>query len=196
MSVYCAGTSPVCPTTSRAEIDPPLGSGIPISFDSIHRSLDGSGDRTFGGKQGGSLRNAPAETINGLYKTELIYPRGPWKTRESVEIATLQWVHWFNHQRLLEPIGYIPPAEAEAQYWRLTPHRFQMMSFFNPTPSTKIGAVQPGKPSGCWCPQGPPCPRRNRGSGYGLAARVKPGWLSSINEWRGRQTSLQYSGHP
>ncbi len=72
------------------------------------------------GSKGDSYDNALAETINGLYKTELIYPRGPWKTRESVEIATLQWVHWFNHQRLLEPIGYIPPAEAEAQYWRLT----------------------------------------------------------------------------
>ena len=72
------------------------------------------------GSKGDSYDNALAETINGLYKTELIHPRGPWKTRESVEIATLQWVRWFNHQRLLEPIGYIPPAEAEAQYWRLT----------------------------------------------------------------------------
>ena len=72
------------------------------------------------GSKGDSYDNALAETINGLYKTELIYPRGHWKTRESVEIAALQWVHWFNHQRLLEPIGYIPPAEAEAQYWRLT----------------------------------------------------------------------------
>ena len=72
------------------------------------------------GSKGDSYDNALAETINGLYKTELIHPRSPWKTRESVEIATLQWVHWFNHQRLLEPIGYIPPAEAEAQYWRLT----------------------------------------------------------------------------
>ena len=72
------------------------------------------------GSKRDSYDNALAETINGLYKTELIYPRGPWKTRESVEIATLQWVHWFNHQRLLESIGYIPPVEAEAQYWRLT----------------------------------------------------------------------------
>ena len=70
--------------------------------------------------KGDSYDNALEETINGLYKTELIHPRSSWKTRESVEIATLQWVHWFNHQRLLEPIGYIPPAEAEARYWRLT----------------------------------------------------------------------------
>lgn len=70
------------------------------------------------GSRGDSYDNALAETINGLYKTELIHKRGPWKSRESVELATLEWVHWFNHQRLLEPIGYIPPAEAEAQYYR------------------------------------------------------------------------------
>ncbi len=70
------------------------------------------------GSRGDSYDNALAETINGLYKTELIYCRGPWKSRESVELATLQWVHWFNHIRLLEPIGYIPPAEAEANYWQ------------------------------------------------------------------------------
>jgi putative transposase len=62
--------------------------------------------------------NALAETINGLYKAELIHRRAPWKTREAVELATLEWVSWFNHHRLLEPIGYIPPAEAEANYWR------------------------------------------------------------------------------
>lgn len=62
--------------------------------------------------------NALAETINGLYKAELIHRRAPWKTREAVELATLEWVSWFNHHRLLEPIGYIPPAEAEANFWR------------------------------------------------------------------------------
>jgi transposase InsO family protein len=70
------------------------------------------------GSRGDSYDNALAETINGLYKTELIHRRGPWKTKESLELATLQWVHWFNHHRLLEPIGYIPPVEAEASYWR------------------------------------------------------------------------------
>jgi len=59
-----------------------------------------------------------AETINGLYKAELIHRRAPWKTREAVEFATLEWVSWFNHQRLLEPLGYIPPSEAEANYYR------------------------------------------------------------------------------
>jgi transposase InsO family protein len=58
------------------------------------------------------------ETINGLYKAELIHRRAPWKTKEAVEFATLEWVAWFNHHRLLEPIGYIPPAEAEANYYR------------------------------------------------------------------------------
>ncbi len=70
------------------------------------------------GSTGDSYDNALAETINGLYKAELIHRRGPWKTRESVELATLEWVSWFNNRRLLEPIGYIPPAEAEANYWR------------------------------------------------------------------------------
>jgi putative transposase len=66
------------------------------------------------GSRGDSYDNALAETINGLYKAELIHRRAPWKTREAVELATLEWVTWFNHHRLLEPIGHIPPAEAEA----------------------------------------------------------------------------------
>ena len=82
------------------------------------------------GSRGDSYDNALAETINGLYKTELIHRRAPWKTRESVELATLEWVHWFNHIRLLEPIGYIPPAEAEANYWQ------QLASDATPVAST------------------------------------------------------------
>ena len=70
------------------------------------------------GSKGDSYDNALAETINGLYKTELVYKRAPWKTRESLELATLEWVTWFNYHRLLESIGYIPPAEAEANYYR------------------------------------------------------------------------------
>jgi transposase InsO family protein len=70
------------------------------------------------GSRGDSYDNALAETINGLYKAELIHRRAPWKTKESVELATLQWVAWFNNHRLMEPLGYIPPAEAEANYWR------------------------------------------------------------------------------
>jgi len=70
------------------------------------------------GSRGDSYDNALAETINGLYKAELIHRHTAWKTRESVELATLEWVAWFNHRRLMEPLGYIPPAEAEANYYR------------------------------------------------------------------------------
>jgi putative transposase len=69
------------------------------------------------GTVGDSYDNALAETINGLYKTEVIHRRGPWRTLEAVEFATLEWVEWFNHRRLLGPIGNMPPAEAEARYY-------------------------------------------------------------------------------
>jgi len=68
------------------------------------------------GSVGDSYDNALAETINGLYKAEVIHRRSSWRTREDVEWATLHWVDWFNNRRLLEPIGNIPPAEAEANY--------------------------------------------------------------------------------
>jgi putative transposase len=68
------------------------------------------------GSRGDSYDNALAETIIGLYKTELIRRRGPWKGIDEVEYATLEWVDWFNHRRLLEPIGYVPPAEFEAAF--------------------------------------------------------------------------------
>ena len=69
------------------------------------------------GSVGDSYDNALAETINGLYKAEVIHRRGPWRSFEAVEFATLEWVDWFNHRRLLEPIGNIPPAEAERNYY-------------------------------------------------------------------------------
>ena len=69
------------------------------------------------GSVGDSYDNALAETINGLYKAEVIHRRGPWRSFEAVEYATLEWVDWFNHRRLLEPIGNIPPAEAEERYY-------------------------------------------------------------------------------
>jgi transposase InsO family protein len=68
------------------------------------------------GSVGDSYDNALAETINGLYKAEVIRPNGPWRGIDDVEFATLEWVDWFNNRRLLEPIGYIPPAEFEAMY--------------------------------------------------------------------------------
>jgi transposase InsO family protein len=69
------------------------------------------------GSVGDSYDNALAETINGLFKTEVIRQQGPWRNLEDVEFATLTWVDWFNHRRLLEPIGSVPPAEFEAAYY-------------------------------------------------------------------------------
>jgi transposase InsO family protein len=83
------------------------------------------------GSRGDSYDNALAETIIGLYKTELIRRRGPWKGLDEVEYATLEWVDWFNHRRLLEPIGHVPPAEFEAAYRR------------RETPSSIDGLKQP-----------------------------------------------------
>ena len=69
------------------------------------------------GSVGDSYDNALAETIIGLFKAEVIHRRGPWRSFEAVEYATLEWVAWYNHRRLLEPIGQVPPAEAEARYY-------------------------------------------------------------------------------
>jgi transposase InsO family protein len=78
------------------------------------------------GSVGDSYDNALAETINGLYKTEVIRRRDPWKNIEAAEYATLEWVDWFNNRRLLEPIGNVPPAEYEGNLvpktWRLLDH--------------------------------------------------------------------------
>ncbi|MGH8244396.1 MAG: integrase core domain-containing protein, partial [Steroidobacteraceae bacterium] len=69
------------------------------------------------GSVGDSYDNALAETVIGLFKTEVIRRRGPWRSLETVEYATLEWVDWFNNRRLLEPIGNMPPAEAETRYY-------------------------------------------------------------------------------
>ncbi len=71
------------------------------------------------GSVGDWYDNASAETINGLYKAEVIHRRGPWRSFEAVEFATLEWADWFNNRRLLEPIGFIPPAEAEKRYFAM-----------------------------------------------------------------------------
>lgn len=92
------------------------------------------------GSRGDSYDNALAETINGLYKAELIHRRAPWKTREAVELATLEWVSWFNHHRLLESIGYIPPAEAEANYWQQ-----QRASHSGGPPAAPAGSLKKGE---------------------------------------------------
>lgn len=70
------------------------------------------------GSAGDSYDNAMAETIIGLFKTEVINRQGPWRHRDDVEYATLTWVDWFNHRRLLAPIGHVPPAEKELAYLR------------------------------------------------------------------------------
>jgi transposase InsO family protein len=73
------------------------------------------------GSVGDSYDNAMAESVIGLYKTEVIRRKGPWRSVETVEYATLEWVDWFNHRRLLEPIGYLPPLELEAGYYEHQP---------------------------------------------------------------------------
>jgi putative transposase len=69
------------------------------------------------GSCGDAYDNALAESVIGLFKMEVIRRRGPWRQMEAVEFATLAWVDWFNHRRLLEPLGYVPPAEFEARYY-------------------------------------------------------------------------------
>ena len=70
------------------------------------------------GSRGDSYDNALAESVNGLYKTELVYRRGPWRGLEDLELATLTWVDWYNHRRLFGAIGYVPPVEYEANHYR------------------------------------------------------------------------------
>ena len=79
--------------------------------------MAGAGIEPSLGTVGDSYDNALAETISGLYKAEVIYRRGAWRSFDAVEFATLEWVDWFNNRRLLEPIDNIPPAEAEERYY-------------------------------------------------------------------------------
>jgi transposase InsO family protein len=88
-----------------------------VSIRYTERLAEAGMDPSVGGI-GGSYVKALAETINGLYQAELIHRREPWKTTEAVEIATLEWVSWFNHHRLLAPIRYIPPDQLEAMCYR------------------------------------------------------------------------------
>lgn len=84
----------------------------------LHRAPGRRGHRAVGRHSGGDGDdNALAETINGLFKAEVIHRRGPWRSVKAVEYATLEWIDWYTHCRLLTPIGNIPPAEAEARYY-------------------------------------------------------------------------------
>ena len=94
----------------------PLEPGQYLSMRYTERLAD-AGIALSVGSRGDAYDNALAETIIGLFKTEVIRRRGPWRHIDAVEFATLAWVDWFNTRRLLEPIGYIPPAEYEERYY-------------------------------------------------------------------------------
>jgi putative transposase len=94
--------------------------------------LDDAGALASVGSRGDSYDNAAAESVFGLYKTELIRRRGPWRGLDDVELATLEWVDWFNHRRLHSYCADIPPAEFEANYYRQI---------------TGLETLQPGEPS-------------------------------------------------
>ncbi len=87
-----------------------------LSIRYTERLAEAGGVQSVGSK-GDSYDNALAESVLGLYKTELIYNKGPWEGLDDVEFGSLEWVDWWNNRRLLEPIGMIPPAEAEALYY-------------------------------------------------------------------------------
>src|SRR4051794_7957845 len=105
-------------TSSRRVLRRPLESAQYVSIKYTERLVE-AGIEPSVGSVGDSYDNALAETINGLYKAEVIHRRGPWKSLQAVEFATLEWVDWFNNRRLLEPIGNIPPAEAEERYYAM-----------------------------------------------------------------------------
>jgi putative transposase len=106
------------------QVDPGLihHSDRGVQYLSIRYSerLEENGVNASVGSTGDSYDNAMAETIIGLYKAEVIHARGPWRSLDAVEYATLEWVDWFNNRRLLEPIGHVPPAEFEQAYYRST----------------------------------------------------------------------------
>ena len=94
-----------------------FGSGQYLSIRYTERLAE-AGIEPSVGSTGDSYDNALAESVIGLYKTEVIHRRGPWKGVEEVEFATLEWVAWYNTRRLLEPLGYVPPDEFERAYYR------------------------------------------------------------------------------
>jgi hypothetical protein len=116
----CADLRPRIPIASSnvRVLRRPLESAQYVSIKYTERLAE-AGVEPSVGSVGDSYDNALAETINGLYKAEVIHRRGPWRSFEAVEFATLEWVDWFNNRRLLEPIGNIPPAEAEQRYYAM-----------------------------------------------------------------------------
>ena len=108
-----------CPSQVQTVLLPPVEPGQYTAIRYTERLAE-AGIAASVGSVGSSYDNALAETINGLYKTELIKPRGPWRTLDLVEIATAEWVDWFNHRRLYEYCGDIPPADLETAYYAQT----------------------------------------------------------------------------
>ena len=98
---------------------PPVESGQYTSIRYTERLAE-AGAKPSIGSVGDSYDNAMAKSIIGLFKTEVIRCQGPWRNRDAVEMATLEWVDWYNNRRLFEAIGNIPPAEAEANHYRTT----------------------------------------------------------------------------
>lgn len=115
----CARRSGTGRSSTPAGIRPgaSLGPRIAVSIDQVHRAPGEAGIEPSSGSVGDSYDNALAETINVLFKAQVIHRRGPWRSFDAVEYATLDWVDWFSNRRLLEPIGSIPPTEAEANYY-------------------------------------------------------------------------------
>ena len=105
-----------CCDRRRQVLRRPVEPGQYLAIRYTERLL-GAGTEPSVGSVGDSYDNALAETVIGLFKTEVIRRRGPWRNLETVEFATLDWVDWYNNRRLLEPIGNMPPAEAETRYY-------------------------------------------------------------------------------
>ena len=112
-----------------------------IFVHSLQRATGRERHRASVGSTGDTYDNALAESINGLFKAEVIHRRGPWRNVEAVEFATLAWVDWFNNRRLLEPIGDIPPIEFEQAYYRQREAHAQWRDSHK-TVSENPGAVQ------------------------------------------------------
>ena len=109
--------TPGAPRRARAPLRPRRATraqGVAIRY--TERLAD-AGAITSVGSRGDSYDNALAESTIGLYKSELIYRRGPWRTIDDVELATLEWIDWFNHRRLHGATDYLPPAEFEELYY-------------------------------------------------------------------------------
>jgi hypothetical protein len=121
-----------------------------------------------------------AESIIGLYKTELIRMRGPWRSLDNVEYATLEWVDWFNHRRILEPIGNIPPVEREEAHYRqtgpteareLTPPSLSVVFEHGACPLNFLGFLCTSGRPGIFARHRAACYKATY-SGYGLANNV------------------------